>query len=112
MVVVLADGQEIARTRTITWGSTTEFHYDRGTTLSNTHPEGFDATYVREVGGNSKAANYDTDGGQMLDELVIPDIHGNGSPVQITMRISCGSWNGKSNVKFHHWCLRPTVNNY
>ena len=112
MVIVLADGQEIARTRTITWGSTTEFHYDRGTTLSNTHPEGYDATYVREVGGNSKAANYDTDGGQMLDELVIPDIHGNGSPVQITMRISCGSWNGKSNVKFHHWCLRPTVNNY
>ena len=111
-VTVLADGQEIAKTRTITWGTTTEFHYDRGTTLSNTHPEGYDATYVREVGGNSKAANYDTDGGQMLDELVIPDIKGDGSPVQIVMRINCGTWNGKTNVKFHHWCLRPTVNNY
>ena len=111
-VTVLAEGQEIARTRPITWGTTTEFHYDRGTTLSNTHPEGYDATYVREVGGNSKAANYDTDGGQMLDELVIPDLKGDGSPVQIVMRINCGTWNGKTNVKFHHWCLRPTVNNY
>ena len=112
VVIVLANGQEIARTRAITWGSTTEFHYDRGTTLSNTYPEGYDASYVREVGGNSKASNYDTDGGQMLDELVIPDINGDGSPVRITMRISCGTWNGKTNVKFHHWCLRPTVNNY
>ncbi len=111
-VVLLADGVEFARTRAITWGTTTEFHYDRGTTLSNTHPEGYDASYVREISGNSKAANYDTDGGQMLDELVIPDIKGDGSPVQITMRISTGTWNGKSNLKIHHWCLRPTVNNY
>ena len=55
VVTVFADGQEIDKSRTITWGSSTEFHYDRGTTLSNTHPEGYDATYVREVGGNSKA---------------------------------------------------------
>lgn len=112
VVTVFADGQEIAKTRAITWGSSTEFHYDRGTTLSNTHPEGFDATYVREVGGNSKAANYDTDGGQMLDELVIPDIKGDGSPVRIVMRLSCATWAGKTNVKIHHWCLRPTANNY
>ena len=112
VVTVFADGQEIAKTRAITWGSSTEFHYDRGTTLSNTHPEGFDATYVREVGGNSKAANYDTDGGQMLDELVIPDIKGDGSPVRIVMRLTCATWAGKTNVKFHHWCLRPTANNY
>ena len=111
-VTVFADGQEIAKTRTITWGSSTEFHYDRGTTLSNTHPEGYDATYVREVGGNSKAANYDTDGGQMLDELLIPDIKGDGSPVRIVMRLTCATWAGKTNVKFHHWCLRPTANNY
>ena len=112
VVTLLADGQEFARSRTITWGSTTEFHYDRGTTLSNTHPEGYDASYVREVGGNSKAANYNTDGGQMIDEVVIPDLKGDGSPVQIVMRINCSSWNGKTNVKFHHWCLRPTANNY
>ena len=112
VVTVFADGQEIAKTRAITWGSSTEFHYDRGTTLSNTHPEGFDATYVREVGGNSKAANYDTDGGQMLDELVIPDIKGDGSPVRIVMRLTCATWAGKTNVKIHHWCLRPTANNY
>ncbi len=111
-VVLLANGVEFARTRTITWGSTTEFHYDRGTTLSNTYPEGYDASYVREVGGNSKASNYDTDGGMMMDELVIPDVKGDGSPVQITMRINCGNWNTKSNVKLHHWCLRPTTNNY
>ncbi len=112
VITLLAEGQEFARSRTITWGSTTEFHYDRGTTLSNTHPEGYDASYVREVGGNSKAANYDTDGGQMIDEVVIPDVKGDGSPVQIVMRINCGSWNGKTNVKLHHWCLRPTANNY
>ncbi len=112
VVTVFADGQEIAKTRAITWGTSTEFHYDRGTTLSNTHPEGFDATYVREVGGNSKAANYDTDGGQMLDELVIPDIKGDGSPVRIVMRLTCATWAGKTNVKIHHWCLRPTANNY
>jgi len=111
-VAVLIDGQEVARSRAITWGTSTEFHYDRGTTLSNTHPEGYDATYVREVGGNSKAANYDTDGGQMMEELVIPDVRGDGSPVQVVMRIICASWEGKSNVKLHHWCLRPTTNNY
>lgn len=112
VVTVFAEGQEIAKSRAITWGTTTEFHYDRGTTLSNTHPEGYDATYVREVGGNSKAANYDTDGGQMMEELVIPDIKGDGSPVRLTMRLTCGSWEGKTNVKIHHWCLRPTANNY
>ena len=112
VVTVFAEGQEIAKSRAITWGTSTEFHYDRGTTLSNTHPEGYDATYVREVGGNSKAANYDTDGGQMMEELVIPDIKGDGSPVRITMRLTCGSWEGKTNVKIHHWCLRPTANNY
>ena len=112
VAIIFAEGQEIARSRAITWGTTTEFHYDRGTTLSNTHPEGYDATYVREVGGNSKAANYDTDGGQMIDELVIPDVKGDGSPVQIVMRLSCATWAGKTNVKIHHWCLRPTINNY
>ena len=112
VAIIFAEGQEIARSRAITWGTTTEFHYDRGTTLSNTHPEGYDATYVRDVGGNSKAANYDTDGGQMIDELVIPDVKGDGSPVQIVMRLSCATWAGKTNVKIHHWCLRPTINNY
>ena len=112
VISVLADGTEFARSRTITWGTTTEFHYDRGTTLSNTHPEGYDASYVREVGGNSKAANYNTDGGQIMEELVIPDLKGDGSPVQIVIRINCGNWDGKTNVKFHHWCLRPTSNNY
>ena len=48
----------------------------------------------------------------MIDELVIPDIKGDGSPVRIVMRISCATWAGKTNVKFHHWCLRPTANNY
>ena len=112
VISVLIDGVEIAKTQPISFGTSTEFHYDRGTTLSNTHPEGYDATYVREVGGNSKAANYDTDGGKIMDELVIPDVKGDGSPVQIVIRINCGNWAGKTNVKFHHWCLRPTTNNY
>lgn len=111
-VEVLANGQTVAKSPTITLGSSTAFHYDRGNTLSNTYPEGYNATYVREKGGNSKAANYDTDGGPVIDEVVIPDVNGDGSPVRIQINVTCENWAGKSSVKFHHWCLRPTVNNY
>jgi hypothetical protein len=112
-ITVLVDGKEIAKSNVINWGSATNYHYDRGTTLKNTHPEGFDATYVREVGGNSKAANYDTDGGPVFGEsnndepLVIPDVNGDNSPQRVVFRITCQNWNTKTNVKFHHWCLRP-----
>jgi hypothetical protein len=112
IITVFANGQEIAKSATITWGTSTAYHYDRGTTMPNRHPEGYDAAYVREQSGNSKADNYDTDGGPIIDEVTIPDINGDGSAVQLVLRIDCYNWAGKTNVKLNHWCLRPTVNNY
>lgn len=109
---ILADGQEIAKSDVVKWDNSTAYHYDRGTTLPNRHPEGYDSGYVREQSGNSKADNYDTDGGRTIDEFIVPDVHGDGSAVQLTLRIECRNWNGKTNVKLNHWCLRPTVNNY
>lgn len=111
-VDVVVDGKTVARSPLISLGSSTTYHYDRGATLSNTYPEGFDPTYVREKSGNKKAGNYDTDGGPIIDEVVIPDVHGDGSPVQLQLKITCDNWAGKTMVKLHHWCLRPTVNNY
>ena len=108
----LADGQEVAKSPVRTWGTSTAYHYDRGTTLPNRHAEGYNSAYVREMGGSSKADNYDTDGGLMMDEVTIPDLKGDGSAVQVILRIDCYNWAGKSNVKLHHWCLRPTENNY
>lgn len=111
-VDVVVDGKTVARSPLISLGSSTTYHYDRGAALSNTYPEGFDPTYVREKSGNKKAGNYDTDGGPIIDEVVIPDVHGDGSPVQLQLKITCDNWAGKTMVKLHHWCLRPTVNNY
>lgn len=111
-VDVLVGGKVIASSPLITLGSSTTYHYDRGATLSNTYPEGYDATLVRQKGGSSKAGNYDTDGGPVIDEVVIPDVKGDGSPVELQLKITCDNWAGKSMVKLHHWCLRPTVNNY
>ena len=109
IATVFANGQQIAKSATVTWGTATTFHYDRN---GVGYPEGYDATYVKEMGGNSKAGNYDRDGGVMIDEVVIPDVNGDGSPVQLTLRLECYNWAGKTNVKLHHWCLRPTENNY
>lgn len=112
IVSVYADGQLVAKSNTVSWGSSTAYHYDRGTTLPNRHPEGYNSTEVREVGGNSKADNYDTDGGMIIDEVTIPDLKGDGSALEVVLKIECYNWAGKTNVKLHHWCLRPTTNNY
>ena len=112
VVRVMIGGEVVAQSPTITWGTSTAYHYDRGTTLPNRYPEGYDSEYVREHGGDSKAANYDTDGGPMIDEVTIPDVNGDGTPQQIVLRINCENWATKTNVKLNHWCLRPTVNNY
>lgn len=111
-VTVYANGQEIAKSDNIELGSSTVYHYDRGTALSPRYPEYYDPDNVRAMGGNSKAANYDTDGGLIIDEVVVPDLNGDGTPVQLTMHIACTDWAWKTNVKLHHWCLRPTSNNY
>lgn len=111
-VQVLVNDNVVATSPVITLGSSTTYHYDRGATLNNTYPEGYDPSYVREKGGSSKAGNYDTDGGPIINEVNIPDINGDGSPVQIKLKITCDNWAGKTSIKFNHWCLRPTVNNY
>ena len=111
-ISVLVEGQVVAKSDVIALGSATTYHYDRGTTLSDRYPEGYDATYVREMGGNSKASNYDTDGGPAIDEVRIPDIKGDGSPVPIVLRITAETWNGQTSFTLCHWCLRPTTNNY
>lgn len=112
VVNVLVNGKVIATSPTITLGSSTVYHYDRGTALSDRYPEGYDPTYVQEMGGNKKASNYDTDGGPIIDEVTIPDLNGDGTASQITIRITCENWAGNTSVKLNHWCLRPTVNNY
>lgn len=88
----------------------TAYHYDRGTTLSNTHPEGYNAKDP-SVSGNSKAANYDTDGGLVFGEVNIED-PGNGAAVQVLIRIHASDVGSVTKYTFNHWCLRPTTNNY
>lgn len=109
---IFANGQQVAKSDDVVWGSSTAYHYDRGTTLPDRHPEGYDVAYVREMSGNSKADNYDTDGGPTIDELVIPDVNGDGSPVKLMFRITTKNWAGATKLTLNHWCLRPTVNNY
>lgn len=108
-VTILANGTEIAK-NSLKVGGNTDYHYDRGSTLPRCFPEGYDASYVREMGGNSKASFYDTDGGKVFDELTIPDINGDNSGVRLTFRISSNGWEGQTNIKLHHWCLRPIEN--
>ncbi len=112
VVHVYANGVEIAKSAVVTLGTATTYHYDRGNTLSDTYPEGYDPKEVTAAGGSSKAGNYDTDGGPIINELVVPDVNGDGSPSRLTFRIECLSWDTQTSVTFNHWCLRPTVNNY
>ena len=112
-VSVLVNGQVIAKSDgEIVLDTSTTYHYDRGTTLSDCYPEGYDPSEVAMLGGNSKANRYDTDGGLLISEVVIPDIHGDGSPVQIVIRFEGDSWNNQNSFIFNHWCLRPTADFY
>lgn len=92
----------------ITLGSTTTFHYDRN---SGNFIEGYDPS-TENLSTNKKAGNYDTDGGTVISELEIPDVKGDGSPVEITIEIASPTWNGNTTMVFNHWCLRPTKDNY
>lgn len=110
-VEVFANGQKIATSDLFNVGSATTYHYDRGATLgSGAYPEGYDTTDPKIT--NSKKGNYDTDGGNVISELVIPDLNGDNSSVRIMLRIHSDTWNGKSDMTLHHWCLRPTADNY
>ena len=108
-ITVFANGTEIAKvSRKV--GGNTDYHYDRGSTLPKCFPEGYDASYVKEMGGNSKASYYDTDGGKIFDEIIIPDVNGDNSGVKIVIRISSNDWEGQTFIRLHHWCLRPIEN--
>jgi hypothetical protein len=109
-VSVLVNDQVVAKSDEIALGSATTYHYDRGSTLNNTYPEGYDPDNYLTY--SSKAKNYDTDGGPIITEVNIPDLKGNGAPVQIKLRIENSDLAGTTKMKFHHWCLRPTSNNY
>lgn len=89
-------------------GSTTTFHYDRN---PGNFIEGYDSS-AENLSTNKKAGNYDTDGGTVISELEIPDVKGDGSPVEITIEIASPTWNGNTTMVFNHWCLRPTKDNY
>ncbi len=110
IVTVIVEGEPMAVSPNISVGSATTYHYDRGATLPNTYPEGYDKNAMSAY--NSKAGNYDTDGGPIIDEVIIPDANGNNTPVNVVFRFECKSWAGQSNMIFNHWCLRPTTNNY
>lgn len=109
---VLVNGNIIASSAgNIELGSSTTYHYDRGGSLNNRYPEGYDPAVVTALGG-SKASNYDTDGGLLIEEVTIPDLKGDGSATPITIRIEADSWREQTSFTLAHWCLRPTVNNY
>lgn len=108
-VAIVVNGEQLGKSDPMQCVGTTAYHYDRGTTLSNRYPEWYKAG---EPPYNfSKNGNYDTDGGAAIDEVVIPDLNGDGSPVQITLVIAADKWNAGTLV-LHHWCLRPTDKNY
>lgn len=109
--VIVLNGSERVKLgeASVTVASTTEFHYDRGTFLSDTWPEGYKE--VKDDYTHSKKNNYNTDGGAVMAELEIPDLKGDGSalPMIIKLEMSTGK---DSRLAFHHWCLRPTSDNY
>lgn len=112
-VSVYVGGECVAETpESIYLGSDLQYHYDRGATLPDRYPEGYDVDEVRSEGGSSKAGNYDTDGGLLIQKVVIPDLYGDGSPVPVTIRFEGSDWNGQSSLTLCHWCLRPTVDSY
>lgn len=98
----------LATSEPVTLGSTTTFHYDRN---PGKFIEGYDPS-AENLSANKKAGNYDTDGGTVINEVEIPDVKGDGSPVEITIEISATTWNANTNMVFNHWCLRPTRANY
>ena len=91
----------------------TNYHYDRGATLPNTYPEGYDKSGPYIQGDNAgKAQNYDTDGGIVYPEIEVPDLYNDGRAFQLLLRMRCNDLQGKTSFTFNHWCLRPTANNY
>ncbi len=79
----------------------TTYHYDRG---GQGYPEGYNSSLAT----NSKAGNYDRDGGK-VGEVVIE-----GTEAQV-VKISYVGVDvpiARPKTVFHHWCLKPTENCY
>ncbi len=94
---------------TITLGSATTFHYDRG---GVGYAEGYqEALDTPGLITNSKKGNYDRDGGQVAAAVRIAG-DANGNPAPIKIRIQNTTFGTATKMIFHHWCLRPTINNY
>jgi hypothetical protein len=92
----------------VTLGSSTTFHYDRG---AGGYPEGYQEALDEGTVTHSKKAMYDRDGGQISAAVTIKG-DANGNPAPITIRIENSNLNSSAKMVFHHWCLRPTSNNY
>lgn len=108
-VFVKGNNEALATSPVINLGSSTTYHYDRGATLPDRYPEGYNSS---AEGMSSKAGNYDTDGGLAIDEVVVPDVKGDGSAVEIVIRIYCPTWGTQTAMLLNHWCLRPADDNY
>ena len=109
-ISVLVNGASLKEPAIINGGSSTTYHYDRGATLSDGYPEGY--AEVKNELTHSKKNNYNTDGGLVYEEIEIPNLNGDGSPVTVVIRAECKNLAGTTGTMFHHWCLRPTENNY
>lgn len=93
----------------LTLGSATTFHYDRG---GVGYPEGYqEALDTPGLITNSKKGNYDRDGGQVSAAVLVTG-DANGNPAPIKIRIQNTTFGTATKMVFHHWCLRPTINNY
>ncbi len=110
-ISVLVNGVSVAPApATISVGSATTYHYDRGATLSDGYPEGYKE--VKNELTHSKKNNYNSDGGLVYEEITIPDVNGDDSATEVVIRVECNNMAGTTKTMFHHWCLRPTENNY
>lgn len=99
---------QVAKSADITLGSSTTYHYDRN---PSNHAEGYDSS-AENLSSNSKRGNYNTDGGLIISGVEVPDVYGNGDPVEIRLSIHCASWLSQTAMTFTHWCMRPTKDNY
>lgn len=93
----------------LTLGSATTFHYDRG---GVGYAEGYqEALNIPGLITNSKKGNYNRDGGQVAAAINLTG-DANGNPAPIVIRIKNVTFGTATKMIFHHWCLRPTINNY
>lgn len=86
---------------TVSLGSSTTFHYDRG---AGSFPEGYDSS----TKGYSKGTSYDRDGGTVGKVTLT----GEGLQKMVIRIESDGPMPSGQKFDGHHWCLRPTDNNY